>query len=276
MKGALRRRAMRLVGVAAALFALAAGIAYATIPDADGTFHACISNADGSIRMIDPSESGSAGHCLGGENQAQWNKKGQDGAKGAPGPQGEKGATGAAGPQGPRGAAGPAGGAQGPQGDAGPTGPRGGPGASGARGRKGDTGATGATGASGATGPEGDTGAQGPAGAAVTVLASVISSGCDSVVGGAAAVVGHATPGRCDVGFSRSVSTCTSVVQSTNDPNPWIMAVNTLTSSTTGEDIGYTFEAHYPNTVVVTGYAGSPPSSVPLSSFGAFKLLVFC
>src|SRR4051794_7509123 len=175
MKGALRRRAMRLAGVSAALFALAGGIAYATIPDADGTFHACISNADGSIRMIDPSESGSAGHCLGGENQVQWNKKGQDGAKGAQGPQGEKGATGATGPQGPRGAAGPAGGPQGPQGDtgpAGPQGPKGDTGATGAQGPKGDTGATGAqgpkgdTGAAGAQGPKGDTGAAGAQGLA--------------------------------------------------------------------------------------------------------------
>src|SRR4051794_18345102 len=276
MRAFLGGRIRRVAFAAGAVLAVSAGLAYASIPEADGTFHACVNNGTGAVRLIDPSASGSLGHCLGNENQVSWNKKGQNGAKGAPGAQGDKGATGAAGPQGPRGAAGPAGGARGPQGDAGPTGPRGDTGATGAQGPKGDTGATGASGATGATGPEGDTGAQGPARTAVTVLASVISSGCDSVIGGGAAVVVHPAPGRCDVGFSRSVSTCTSMVQSTNDPNPWIMAVTTLASPTPGEDIGYPFEAHSPTTVVVTGYAGSPPSSVPLSSFGAFKLLVFC
>src|SRR4051812_10807540 len=78
-----------------AVLALAgAGMAYASIPDSDGTFHACVSNSGGSIRMIDPSQAGSAGHCVDGETQVSWNKSGQKGAKGP------KGATGATGPQG--------------------------------------------------------------------------------------------------------------------------------------------------------------------------------
>src|SRR4051794_20171483 len=116
MRAFLGGRIRRVAFAAGAVLAVSAGLAYASIPEADGTFHACVNNGTGAVRLIDPSASGSLGHCLGNENQVSWNKKGQDGAKGAPGAQGDKGATGAAGAPGAPGAPGP---------------PRGGPGAAG-------------------------------------------------------------------------------------------------------------------------------------------------
>src|SRR3954468_13783196 len=101
MRAFLGGRIRRVVFAAGAVLAVSAGLAYASIPEVDGSFHACVNNGTGAVRLIDPSASGSLGHCLGNENQVSWNKKGQDGAKGAPGAQGDKGATGAAGPQGP-------------------------------------------------------------------------------------------------------------------------------------------------------------------------------
>jgi len=271
---------MRLAGVSAALFALAGGIAYATIPDADGTFHACISNADGSIRMIDPSESGSAGHCLGGENQVQWNKKGQDGAKGAQGPQGEKGATGATGPQGPRGAAGPAGGPQGPQGDtgpAGPQGPKGDTGAAGAQGPKGDTGATGAT---GAQGPKGDTGAigpQGPAGPSPAIYhASVNVFGNPSVIGNSPQFVSvrHISTGKYDVFFSVPVWQCsrTATLGTTSDTRN----NGNVYNAPPGEIavFGELFDAGGNGTENAIGVATFDSAGTPADH--AFQLLVVC
>src|SRR4051812_25689196 len=78
----LKVRRWTVVAVGAVLALAGAGMAYASIPDSDGAFHACVSNSGGSIRMIDPSQAGSAGHCVDGENQVSWNKSGQKGARG--------------------------------------------------------------------------------------------------------------------------------------------------------------------------------------------------
>lgn len=50
----MRARRTRVAVVAAALFALAAGIAYAAIPSADGTYHACVQQGSGLVHVIDP------------------------------------------------------------------------------------------------------------------------------------------------------------------------------------------------------------------------------
>ena len=196
----LRGRGVRVLLVATAMFAGAAGVALATIPGSNGVINGCYEKRIGILRVID-AEAGKT--CTSFETPISWNQQGPkgdpgsagpagadgaDGAQGLPGPQGEaglRGPQGEPGPTGPQGERGPTG----PQGERGPTGPQGAPGADGADGKdgapgptgphgvqgergatgaqgvRGEPGETGATGARGAVGERGPTGAAGPTGA---------------------------------------------------------------------------------------------------------------
>jgi Collagen triple helix repeat (20 copies) len=236
MRAFVTRRGWRLLFATVAVLTVSGGIAWAAIPDENGVFTACISNADGSIRMIDPSQSGTAGTCTGTENRVSWNKKGIEG------PKGPAGATGAQGPRGAQGAPGPAGGPPGPQGDTGPAGPKGDTGATGAQGPaggpgpKGDTGATGAPGATGATGPagaqgpKGDTGAAGatgPQGAAGPgALWALVRSDGVKVNGSVGVTTSHGHAGVYEIVFPQPVTLCGSSVTSSQYVGSGLIGVN--------------------------------------------------
>jgi hypothetical protein len=88
MKGAIKRRAVRILILATALLALGAGIAYATIPGSNGTINGCYEKRTGILRVID-AEAGKA--CLSIETPISWSQQGPKGDQGLQGPKGEKG-----------------------------------------------------------------------------------------------------------------------------------------------------------------------------------------
>jgi hypothetical protein len=148
MSKGLGRRGARVLLVATALLAGAAGIALATIPGTGGTISGCYEKKTGILRVID-AEAGKK--CLSFETPISWNQrglKGDPGAQGIQGPQGVKGDPGQ----------------QGLQGLQGEKGEKGDPGAQGLQGEKGDEGDPGAQGLQGLQGEPGPQGAQGPAG----------------------------------------------------------------------------------------------------------------
>lgn len=96
MKTSVSKRTVRVGLIAAALFAVAAGIAYATIPDSNGVYTACKLNLTGTIRLIDPAlgDTSLLGHCTTLETKITWNQQGQSGAQGPAGPAGKDGTNG--------------------------------------------------------------------------------------------------------------------------------------------------------------------------------------
>jgi hypothetical protein len=96
----MRRRTIGIVGAAAAVAAVAAGIAVASIPDGVGNIHACGKLDGGEVRVIDP---GAGDACKTNEATLQWNVIPPHGPTG---PQGPPGPTGPQGPQGAQGASG--------------------------------------------------------------------------------------------------------------------------------------------------------------------------
>src|SRR5215467_15573304 len=105
--------------------------ASAAVPSPDGTFSGCVNNSTGALRVIDPTKTGTAGHCTTtgpkAETPITWSQQGPAGAAGPAGPSGPAGpagATGQTGPAGSTGSTGPAG-PSGPAGPAGATGPAG-------------------------------------------------------------------------------------------------------------------------------------------------------
>jgi hypothetical protein len=146
----LRRRGARMLLLATAMLAGAAGIALATIPGATGVINGCYEKRTGLLRVID-AEAGKT--CTQWETPISWNQKGLKGDQGLQGLQGEKGDTGAVGPQGP-------------QGETGATGAQGERGLQGEKGAKGDQGVPGIQ---GERGPQGEQGPQGPPGNSSTV-----------------------------------------------------------------------------------------------------------
>jgi hypothetical protein len=103
------------------------GVASAAIPDVGtSTLHGCRNRTTGILRLVDPSLTGTLGHCITTAGVLQeyavtWNASGP---AGAPGPSGAVGQPGAAGPSGPAGPKGDVG-QQGPTGATGATGPQG-------------------------------------------------------------------------------------------------------------------------------------------------------
>jgi hypothetical protein len=91
---ALGRRGARMLLIATALLAGAAGVALATIPGSGGVINGCYEKRTGILRVID-AEAGKT--CLSFETPISWNQRGQDGA---PGPAGADGRDGAPGPPG--------------------------------------------------------------------------------------------------------------------------------------------------------------------------------
>jgi hypothetical protein len=90
---------IRLIGGAAVLAAIAAGVTYAAVPDSGGVIHACYADGKGDLRVLVEKKTGAA--CGKRETPLSWNQVGPKGDKG------EKGDAGPAGPQGPEGPAGP-------------------------------------------------------------------------------------------------------------------------------------------------------------------------
>lgn len=155
LKNVLRRRAVRMLAIAAGAIAGTAGIAIATTvvtnayTDSAGVYHGCVGSASGLLRVVTPGDA-----CRTNEVAIDWNQTGPQGPQGIQGPKGDKGDTGATGAQGLQGLQGP----KGDQGDTGATGPQGPPGP------KGDTGAQGPQGVQGPVGAQGPVGPQGPPG----------------------------------------------------------------------------------------------------------------
>ena len=86
-----------VLGAAAVLVVLGAGIARATIPDSVGTIHGCYKKATGDLSVIDP---GAGATCKPSEASLDWGQKGVDGSTGPQGVQGQSGPQGAQGPDG--------------------------------------------------------------------------------------------------------------------------------------------------------------------------------
>lgn len=157
----LRRRGTRMLLIATAMLAGAAGVALATIPGSNGVINGCYEKRTGLLRVID-TEPPANKKCTTFETPISWSQQGPKGDQGLQGIQGERG------PQGPEGPQGPAG----PKGESapekpsipGPEGPEGPPGEPGEPGPQGDDGPQGPQGPQGPTGPQGSTGPQGPAG----------------------------------------------------------------------------------------------------------------
>jgi hypothetical protein len=140
------------------------------------------------------------------------------------------------------------------------------------------TGPTGPAGPAGTQGAKGDTGATEPAGApgpARTVLFAVIRSGCAGVLGGDATDATHPLATRCDVRFNRDLTGCKSDIQSTFRAGSWLMAAQTMMSTTISEEFGFQVDGLAPTDVAVASNDSSR-RPVPVGSFGTFKLLVFC
>ena len=114
----------------------AVGVASAAIPDTGtAALHGCRNKATGILRLVDPSLTGTLGHCITTagpllETAVPWNALGAVGPAGQPGAEGPNGAAGQPGATGPSGAPGP----QGAPGEPGPTGATGAQGPAGAPG----------------------------------------------------------------------------------------------------------------------------------------------
>jgi len=171
-------RIVRLVAVAGAALATAAGVEFALRGDggavtacaqAGTTTSACRALAAAAKPRDDHHEHGHAGPPGPPGPDGQRGPAGPPGPTGPPvpaGPAGPAGPPGPTGPTGPSGAQGPPGldGAPGPAGPAGPVGPDGPAGADGVQGLPGDAGSDGAQGAPGPAGARGEPGPPGPQG----------------------------------------------------------------------------------------------------------------
>jgi len=93
LKG-LRRRGVRVLLIAGAILAGAAGIALATIPGSTGVINGCFDKRKGDLRVID-TEAGKT--CATSETPISWNERGERGAQGDTGPRGETGPPGESG-----------------------------------------------------------------------------------------------------------------------------------------------------------------------------------
>ena len=89
---------------------------------------------------------------------------------------------------------------------------------------------------------------------------------------------GISTPaaGRCDVTFNRNLTGCVTDIQSSPAPSSWLMPSQTLLSSSSAEQFGFSFDDLGPNAVAVIGFQGTSETDLLTGQFGAFKLLVFC
>ena len=96
----LGRRGVRMLLIATAMLACAAGIALATIPGSDGVINGCYEKRTGILRVID-AQAGKT--CLSFETPIRWNQGGATGPTGAKGPTGDNGPTGDKGPSGDQG-----------------------------------------------------------------------------------------------------------------------------------------------------------------------------
>jgi hypothetical protein len=98
---------LRICIVAAAVFALTAGVAIGTTlitsayTDANGVFHGCVNDTNGNLRVIAPADT-----CKAHEVAIEWSQTGPQGIQGIQGPKGDKGDTGAQGTQGSPGVSG--------------------------------------------------------------------------------------------------------------------------------------------------------------------------
>jgi hypothetical protein len=174
----LRKRGLRMLLGATAIFVIGAGVAWAAIPGSNGVINGCYEKRTGILRVIDV-EAGK--QCLSFETPISWNQQGRQGDVGA------TGATGPAGPQGERGATG----SQGPEGARG---------APGQPGPQGEQGAAGLQGPQGSQGPQGEQGRQGPAGPPGEIGSIESVRGATCVSGG---VTGGVDP---EVGATGSIS----------------------------------------------------------------------
>ncbi|HEX5142513.1 MAG TPA: hypothetical protein VFW21_01450 [Mycobacterium sp.] len=99
-------RKVTVAGISALLVLTGAIAASASVPSPDGTFSGCVNNSSGDLRVIDPTKSGTLGHCVTSGPHAEtaitWS---QQGPAGQPGPSGPTGPAGPPGPQGPAGTA---------------------------------------------------------------------------------------------------------------------------------------------------------------------------
>jgi hypothetical protein len=154
MINALGRRGARMLLIATAMLAGAAGIALATIPGSDGVIDGCYEKRTGILRVID-AQAGKT--CLSFETPIRWNQGGPAGPAGEKGPMGAKGPTGDKGPNGDQGLQGE----KGPVGDRGVAGTQGAAGDKGPQGDAGDKGPAGDKGLPGDKGPQGDPGPEG-------------------------------------------------------------------------------------------------------------------
>ncbi|HKD98712.1 MAG TPA: hypothetical protein VKB69_14125 [Micromonosporaceae bacterium] len=95
-------RKATVAALSALLVLTGAVAAAASVPNPDGTISGCVNNSTGALRVIDPTKTGTAGHCTTtgpkAETAITW---AQQGPAGVPGP------SGPAGPQGPAGIGGP-------------------------------------------------------------------------------------------------------------------------------------------------------------------------
>ena len=116
---AIKKRALGIAFVAAALLVALAGVAWAAIPGAGGMISGCYGKQSGILRVIDAAAGDDCNNSS--ELPISWNEQGQPGLQG---PQGVQGPAGPPGSTGERGLQGPAG----PPGIPGPRGPKGDPG----------------------------------------------------------------------------------------------------------------------------------------------------
>jgi hypothetical protein len=96
------------------------------------------------------------------------------------------------------------------------------------------------------------------------------------VLAGDATGVSQALQARCDVAFGQDVSACKSVIQSTPADRPWLMPDQTMTSTTRGEQLGFSIPTQPADAVSVIAYEPPGYTDVLDGSMLAFKLLVFC